>query len=156
METKDILTLTVTIINSLFVAILSIRSIKNDRIAKRENRKKSWYQSEVFSELKIKNHTDIMEKILLESSSKLEMCEKINDAVLDFFYTSINYVAFFDIKYCENLKWKILSAADEMMYSILDSEEMLTPKETDKILKIYRMKIIYLFYEFDMKTDKSL
>lgn len=153
---KDVITPIITILNAFFVAFLSIREIRREKIGKLEGKKKSWYQSEVISDAKIRRHIDDMRDILMSGSPKYETCEKINDAMLDFFYTSVNYVAFFDIKYCESLKSRIMEAADQAMYSILTDDDELTRREADKILKVYRMKIIYLFYEFDMKMDKTL
>ena len=156
MELKDIITITITILNSLFVAYLSIQEIKREKMGRQESKKKWWYQSEVISEEKVNTHIDEIRNILFSGCSKYEICEKLNDAMLDFFYTSVNYVSFFDIKYCDNLKGKIMSAVDQAMYSILSSEDEPSKRELEKIIKIYRMKIIYLFYEFDMKMDKSL
>lgn len=155
MDLNDIITLSVTILNSVFVAILSLQEIKREKSSKLANKKKSWYQTEVVSDKKLQEHLGRMNEILYKEESKVQMCEKMNDAMLDFFYTSINYVAFFDTKQCENIKKKLMMAVDAAMNDILACDGTLTYKEKTKILNVYRIHVMHIFYELDMKIENG-
>ncbi len=156
MDLNDIITLSVTILNSVFVAILSLQEVKREKSSKVANKKKAWYQSEVISDKKLQEHLSRMNEILYKEDSKIQMCEKMNDAMLDFFYTSINYVAFFDTKQCETIKKKLMTAVDSAMNDILSCEGTLTYKEKTKILNVYRINVMHLFYELDMKIESEV
>ncbi len=155
MSVNEIITLVITLINSLFVGVLSIQEIRREKRTKLENKKQAWFSSEVISDKKIQEHISNMSEVVFSPLPKHEICQKMNDVMMDFFYSSINYVAFFNGKYCEKLKQKIMAAVDNAMYSILMANDNPSGKEKDKILKIYRMKIIYLFYEFDIQANQK-
>ena len=155
MDLNDIITLVVNILNSVFVAMLSLQEIKREKASKVTNKKKAWYQTEVISDKKLQEHLSKVSEILYKETSKVEMCQRMNEAMLDFFYTSINYVAFFDTRQCEALKKKLMAAVDAAMCDVLSSEGELTYKEKGKILNVYRINVMYLFYEFDMKIENE-
>lgn len=156
-ETLDsvigILTVLISVVSVVSVIIMQIRQTNYEREAKRNEKKNSWYRSEVLSRERLGQHIDTLRGVLAEGEiSKQEMCVKINDAVLDFFYQSVNYVAFFDLKHYNTLKQKVMSASDNIMHSIL-IEDKITRKRSEEIIEIYRMNLMYLFYEYEMKIN---
>ena len=76
--------------------------------------------------------------------------------MLDFFYSSVNYVVFLNAKSCEQIKRSIMSAIDDMLYAILYRDSELTERDKEKIIKVYRIKIMSLFYEFDIRLEENL
>lgn len=146
------LTVLISAVSAISVVVISVQQSKWARQERQQNKKNTWYHSEVISEDKIKRHIDVEMREILEDEtlSKAEICEKLNEAMLDFFYRTVNYTAFFDLKPYNELKQKMMEAVDNMMYSVLMEDTPLDPNKADKFLEIYRMKIIYLFYEYDL------
>lgn len=156
-ETLDsiigILTVLISVVSVVSVIIMQIRQTNYEREAKRSEKKNSWYRSEVLSRERLGQHIEALRSILFDKSlTKQEICVGINDAVLDFFYQSVNYVAFFDLKHYNTLKQKVMSASDNIMHSIL-VEDVISDKRADEIIEIYRMNLMYLFYEYEMKIN---
>lgn len=152
----DIITLVITFVNSLFVAVLSIQNIKREQQEKINSKKKIWYETEVISAEKINKHIKDLEIALMGETDKIKICEKINSVMLDFFYTSVNYVVFLNSKYCEQIKQNIMAAVDDIMYALVYNDEQITDKDKAKLLKMYRIKIMSLFYDFDIKLEGNL
>ncbi|MBQ8320159.1 MAG: hypothetical protein IJX81_04695 [Clostridia bacterium] len=153
MDAVNVITLVISGISAASVFIMSFVEAQRSRREKLENKQTSWYQSEVLSPTKTNDHFNDLKAILQDgNSSKQEKCERLNEAMLDFFYNSINYIAFFNVNDCNGLKQKIMVAIDDVMYSVLVADEKLPPREGEKILTVYRMRIMHLFYEFDMKN----
>ena len=143
----------VSLASVVSVILLQVQQARLDRQAKHGEKKNSWYRNEVLSANKLENHVESLRSILNNPDlSKEQICNKINDTMLDFFYKSVNYIAFFDLRHYNELKQKIMAATDNIMYSVL-IEDALTEEKTEKILEIYRMKLTYLFYEYDMKIN---
>lgn len=153
MDVVNIITLIISGVSAASVFIMSFVEAQRSRREKLENKQTSWYQTEVLSPTKIDDHFGDLKTLLHDGSlSKQEKCERLNEAMLDFFYNSINYIAFFNVNDCNELKQKIMVAIDDVMYSVLVADEPLSLREGDKILTVYRMRIMHLFYEFDMKN----
>lgn len=143
----------VSLASVVSVILLQVQQARLDRQTKHSEKKNSWYRTEVLSANKLENHVEALRKVLNDDAlTKEQTCTKINDTMLDFFYKSVNYIAFFDLKHYNELKQKIMAATDNIMYSVL-IEDSLTEEKTEKILEIYRMKLTYLFYEYDMKIN---
>ena len=156
-ETLDsiigILTVLISVVSVVSVIVMQMRQTRYEQQAKRNEKKNSWYRSEVLSRERLSQHIDNLRNILFDKTlTKQEMCVGINEAVLDFFYQSVNYVAFFDLKHYNTLKQKVLSASDNIMHSIL-VEDTISDKRADEIIEIYRMNLMYLFYEYEMKIN---
>ena len=156
-ETLDsiigILTVLISVVSVVSVIVMQMRQTRYEQRAKRNEKKNSWYRSEVLSRERLSQHIDNLRNILFDKTlNKQEMCVGINEAVLDFFYQSVNYVAFFDLKHYNTLKQKVLSASDNIMHSIL-VEDTISDKRADEIIEIYRMNLMYLFYEYEMKIN---
>ena len=148
-----ILTVLISVVSVVSVIIMQIRQTNYEREAKRNEKKNSWYRSEVLSRERLSQHIESLRAVVFEKEiSKQEMCVKINDAVLDFFYQSVNYVAFFDLRHYNTLKQKVMSASDNIMHSIL-IEDKISNKRAEEIIEIYRMNLMYLFYEYEMKIN---
>ncbi len=153
MDAVNIITLVISGISATSVFIMSFVEAQRARREKLESKQTSWYQSEVLSPAKIDDHFSDLRAILQDGTlNKQEKCERLNDAMLDFFYNSINYIAFFNVEDCNELKQKIMIAIDDAMYSVLVADENPPPRVGEKILTVYRMRIMHLFYEFDMKN----
>lgn len=152
----DIATLVLSVLNSIIVTALSIQSIRREKHEKINSKKKLWYQTEVISADKINSHIEALKTVLFNDSDKLGKCEKINSVMLDFFYSSVNYVVFLNAKSCEQIKRSIMSAIDDMLYAILYRDSELTERDKEKIIKVYRIKIMSLFYEFDIRLEENL
>jgi high-affinity Fe2+/Pb2+ permease len=143
----------VSLASVVSVILLQVQQARLDRQTKHGEKKNSWYRNEVLSANKLENHVESLRTVLTNPDlTKEQMCTKINDTMLDFFYKSVNYIAFFDLRHYNELKQKIMAATDNIMYSVL-IEDVLTEEKTEKILEIYRMKLTYLFYEYDMKIN---
>ncbi len=156
MDIVNIITLVISGISATSVFIMSFVEAKRSRMEKLENKQTTWYQAEVLSTTKSNEHFDDLFGVLKNSDlNKQQKCERLNEVMLDFFYKSINYIAFFDVDSCNELKQKIMMAIDDVIYSVLVSEEVLTEREAEKIFTVYRMRIMYLFYEFDMKNQNK-
>ena len=156
-ETLDsiigILTVLISVVSVVSVIVMQMRQTRYEQQAKRNEKKNSWYRSEVLSRERLSQHIDNLRNILFDKTlTKQEMCVVINEAVLDFFYQSVNYVAFFDLKHYNTLKQKVMSASDNIMHSIL-VEDVIFDKRADEIIEIYRMNLMYLFYEYEMKIN---
>lgn len=156
-ETLDsiigILTVLISVVSVVSVIVMQMRQTRYEQRAKRNEKKNSWYRSEVLSRERLSQHIDNLRNILFDKTlTKQEMCVGINEAVLDFFYQSVNYVAFFDLKHYNTLKQKVMSASDNIMHSIL-VEDTISDKRADEIIEIYRMNLMYLFYEYEMKIN---
>ena len=67
-----------------------------------------------------------------------------------FFYNVVDYVSFFDSVEYEQMKTTIMTAMDNVMFSIVYMEREPTAKDVEKILDIYRMKLTYYFYKIDI------
>ena len=156
-ETLDsiigILTVLISVVSVVSVIVMQMRQTRYEQRAKRNEKKNSWYRSEVLSRERLSQHIDNLRNILFDKTlTKQEMCVGINEAVLDFFYQSVNYVAFLDLKHYNTLKQKVMSASDNIMHSIL-VEDTISDKRADEIIEIYRMNLMYLFYEYEMKIN---
>lgn len=148
-----ILTVLISIVSVVSVIVMQMRQTRYERENKRNEMKNSWFRAEVLSRERLDQHIDTLRQILfVPNASKEAVCVQINDAVLDFFYQSINYVAFFDLKHYNTLKQKVMSASDNIMHSVL-MEEHISEKRADEIIEIYRMNLMYLFYEYEMKIN---
>lgn len=155
MDAANIITLVLSGISATSVFIMSFVEAQRSRRDKQENKQANWYQAEVLSPAKIDDHFNDLHDILNNGNlSKQEKCEQLNDAMLEFFYNSINYIAFFNVDKCNELKQQIMIAIDDIMYSILIADENLPPRTGEKILSVYRMRIMHLFYKFDLKSKK--
>ena len=151
----EILTVLISAVSAVSVIVMSVQQTKRARQEKQQDKKNSWYRSEVISAEKINEHIEVELTAILnnENLSKFQMCTELNDAMLSFFYRSVNYMAFFNLKKYNALKLKIMAEIDNIMYSVLIEEGALTPDKADKILEIYRMKLIYLFYDYEMSIE---
>lgn len=151
----DILAVLISAVSAVSVVVMSVQQTKRARQEKQQDKKNSWYRSEVISAEKMNEHIEVELSAILnnERLSKFEMCTELNDAMLSFFYRSVNYMAFFNLKKYNALKLKIMSEVDNIMYSVLIEENGLTPEKAEKILEIYRMKLIYLFYDYEMSIE---
>lgn len=151
----DILAVLVSAVSAISVVVMSVQQTKRARQEKQQDKKNSWYRSEVISAEKMNEHIEVELSAILnnEKLSKFEMCTELNDAMLSFFYRSVNYMAFFNLKKYNSLKLKIMSEVDNIMYSVLIEEGALTPEKAEKILEIYRIKLIYLFYDYEMSIE---
>lgn len=155
MDAANIITLILSGISATSVFIMSFVEAQRSRRNKQESKQSNWYQAEVLSPAKIDDHFNDLYDILNNNTfSKQEKCEQLNDAMLEFFYNSINYIAFFNVDKCNELKQQIMIAIDDIMYAILISDENLSPRTSEKILSVYRMRIMHLFYKFDLKAKK--
>ena len=150
------LTVLVSTVSAVSVVLLSRQQSKQAKIDRRQAKQNSWYRSEVISENKLRNHIDVEIRniILNDKLDKKQMCTEINTAMLSFFYRSVNYMAFFNLKHYNALKQKIMAETDNLMYNVLIESGKLSEQKADKALEIYRMKLIYLFYDYEMKFDK--
>lgn len=144
----------VSIINTIFVIVIGVYNIKSSKRDKVSHTKKMWFDTEVVSTSKIDEHLKKMQEILYSTSRLAEKCKRIDDAMLDFFYSSINYVHFIDADSCKKLKHDILLAVDELLLTVLYGGNTMSKREKEKVLKVYRIKFVYLFYELDMSIDK--
>lgn len=156
-ETLDsvigILTVLISVVSVVSVIVMQMRQTRYEQQAKRNEKKNSWYRSEVLSRERLDQHIDNLRNILFDKTlTKQEICVGINEAMLDFFYQSVNYVAFFDLKHYNTLKQKVMSASDNIMHSVL-VEDDISDKRADEIIEIYRMNLMYLFYEYEMKIN---
>lgn len=151
----EILTVLISAVSAVSVIVMSVQQTKRARQEKQQDKKNSWYRSEVISAEKINEHIEVELTAILnnENLSKFQMCTELNEAMLSFFYRSVNYIAFFNLKKYNALKLKIMAEIDNIMYSVLIEEGALTPDKADKILEIYRMKLIYLFYDYEMSIE---
>ena len=147
----NIATIILSFASVISFAVLQRSQNKHDHLMKKEEKKNTWYQSEVLSKAKLKSHVDKMKLVLSDPElDHKEMCELINMEMQTFFNKSVNYIAFFDKKQYKILKQKIMAAVDNVMNSIL-LEKTLQESQAEQILDIYQMKLNYLFYEYDMK-----
>ena len=151
MDVVDIVTLALSAINSLSVIIIGAQNIRREKKEKIKSKKKIWYKTEVISNDKINKHVKDIESVLNEDSDKLTTCQKLNSCMLDFFYSSINYIAFFNMKYCEQIKKEIMAAMDSVICAVVYSEKTMSSRDKEKALKIYRIKIMSLFYNLDLQ-----
>ncbi|MDE6201289.1 MAG: hypothetical protein K2M47_05375 [Clostridiales bacterium] len=151
MELIDIITLALSAINSLSVIVIGVQTARREKKEKIKSKKKIWYKTEVISNDKINKHVQAIEQVLNEESDKLTMCQKLNSCMLDFFYSSINYIAFFNMKYCEQIKKEIMAAMDSVICAVVYSENKMSDRDKEKALKIYRIKIMALFYNLDLQ-----
>lgn len=150
------LTVLISTVSAVSVVWLSRQQSKQNRIERRQAKQNSWYRSEVISEDKLRKHIDVEIKNIITNNklNKKEMCSEINKAMLNFFYRSVNYMAFFNLKHYNSLKQKIMAETDNLMYNVLIESGTLSEAKAEKALEIYRMKLIYLFYDYEMKFDK--
>lgn len=151
----DLFAVLISAVSAVSVVVMSVQQTKRTRQEKQQDKKNTWYRSEVISEEKMKEHIEVELSGILNNSklSKFQMCTELNEAMLSFFYRSVNYMAFFNLKKYNALKLKIMAEIDNIMYSVLIEEGALTPDKADKILEIYRMKLIYLFYDYEMSIE---
>lgn len=119
--------------------------------AEKQNQKKNTWHKEMLSTEKIEAHVKEVEAVLRDSTLSCQgQCSALNKKMLDFFYNVVNYVSFFDIVQYESLKTGIMSAMDNVMFSLALKEAELDPDEIEKILDVYRMKLTYHFYKIDI------
>lgn len=149
-------TVVISAVSAVSIVWMSRTQAKQNKIERRQARQNSWFRSQVISDEKLRNHINIEIKNIITNDklNKKEMCTAINTAMLNFFYTTINYMAFFNIKEYNKLKHKIMAETDNLMYNVLIENGKLSSEKADKALEIYRMKLIYLFYDYEMKFDK--
>ena len=154
MDLVNIITLVISGVSAASVFIMSSIEARRSKLEKLEKKQTTWYQAEVLSPAKTNEHFADLARILEQSNlTKQQKCEDLNEAMLNFFYNSINYIAFFDVDSCNELKQKIMVAIDEVMYSVLVTEDEFTHRDAEKTLTVYRMRIMHLFYEFDMSNQ---
>ncbi|MBR5773506.1 MAG: hypothetical protein IKY44_01515 [Clostridia bacterium] len=149
------LTVLISAVSAISVVVLSVNQSKLARKEKQQQKKDALYRSEVISERKLNEHIDVELDGILKNNqfTKLDKCKKLNDAMLTFFYRSLNYMAFFNLAKYNELKLKIMAEIDNMMYSVLMYEEELPEEKAEKILEIYKMKLIYLFHDYEMSLE---
>ncbi len=143
---------------SAFAAIISAvgvfavaRSQSLQAEAEKQTQKKNTWHKEMLSTEKIDAHAKEVEEVLNDSTlSKQEKCTALNTKMLDFFYNVVNYVSFFDLVQYETLKTNIMSAMDNVMFSVVYQEKPLTADDVDKIMDVYKMKLTYHFYKIDI------
>ncbi len=156
MDVVNIITLVISGVSAASVFILSFVEAKRSKLEKFEKKQNAWYEAEVLSNEKMNEHFAELSNILKDTNlNKQQKCEKLNETMLDFFYKSINYIAFFDVDSCNALKQKIMMAIDDVMYAVLVEEEALSQREAEKVFTVYRMRIMHLFYEFDVNNEKK-
>lgn len=159
MDAGDIISLVLGILNTSCVLGLSINSISRDKQIKKANKKKAWYNSEVISEKKIQDHLQKLEKALTiddsisETDDTMKMVIEVNNCMLDFFYCSLDYIRFIDVDACKKIKRDVMAAIDEILLRIAFSSKELTTFDKNRMIKIYRVKLIQSFYEIDMLID---
>lgn len=149
------LTVLISAVSAISVVVLSVNQSKLAQKEKQQKKKDALYRSEVISERKLNEHIEQdLHGILNDNAlSKHEKCEKLNGAMLSFFYRALNYMAFFNLAKYNELKIKIMAEIDNIMYSVLIDEEQLSPEKAEKILEIYKMKLIYLFHDYEMSLE---
>lgn len=149
------LTVLVSAVSAISVVVLSVNQSKLAQKEKQQKKKDALYRSEVISDRKLNEHIEHdLQGILNDNTlSKQEKCEKLNDAMLSFFYRALNYMAFFNLAKYNELKIKIMAEIDNIMYSVLIDDEHLSHEKAEKILEIYKMKLIYLFHDYEMSLE---
>lgn len=149
-------TVIISAVSAVSIVWMSRQQAKQTKLERRQAKQNSWYRSEVISETKLRNHIDVdIRKIITNKDlNKKEICTAINSAMLNFFYRSVNYMAFFNLKHYNTLKQKIMAETDNLIYNVLIENGALSDEKAEKALEIYRMKLIYLFYDYEMKFDK--
>ena len=145
----SILTLLISFTNVAFLifnAFYTARTTK--RITALEGKKK-WLGSEVISEDKISKHIEEVEKALCCSDIE-KACGEVEKAMFDFFYDSVNYIKIIDNEQYTKISQEIMLAIDDILVTLLDSEDKLEQRDIDRIGKIYRTKLLKLFYKMGM------
>lgn len=136
---------------SAFGVFAVARSQSLQAEAEKQTQKKNTWHKEMLSTEKIDVHAKEVEQVLADHTlNKQEKCAALNTKMLDFFYNVVNYVSFFDLVQYERLKTGIMSAMDNVMFSVVFQENQPTEAELDKIMDVYKMKLTYLFYKIDI------
>ena len=127
---------------------------KRQAIVEEQNKKKDIWHKEILSTEKIEEHAKEFEVILkCKTLNRQEKCEKLNAKMFEFFYNVVDYVSFFDSVKYEELKTTIMTAVDNVMFSIVYMDHDPTNEDVEKILDIYRMKLTYYFYKMDIDNQ---
>lgn len=149
------LTVIISAVSAISVVVLSVNQSKLSKKEKQQEKKDALYRTEVISDRKLNEHIEVELSGILKNNqlSKCDKCKKLNEAMLAFFYRSLNYMAFFNIEKYNELKLKIMSEIDNMMYSVLMYEDELSSEKADKILEVYKMKLIYYFHDYEMSLE---
>ena len=149
----EIVSVLVSIVSAVGVFAVA-NAQKRQAVVQEQNKKKDIWHKEILSTEKIEEHAKQFEVILkCKALTRQEKCEKINAKMFEFFYNVVDYVSFFDSVKYEELKTTIMTAVDNIMFSIVYMEHEPNSEDVEKILDIYRMKLTYYFYKMDIDQE---
>ena len=103
---------------------------------------------------KIDLHLEELVKALQSKGTIAEICEKIDQCMLNFFYNCVNYIYFINPDSCQKIKEGVLKAMDEVLFSVVSEDGELSVREIEKLSKMYKVKIAALLYELDMNPEE--
>jgi len=112
------------------------------------NKRKSWYQTEMFNKDKIERYYNALKEIIKNDTDKFEKCKLIDEETTNFIFGAVDYIKFLNVGYCSKIKKLILVCSDELVAELL--EDTFTEKDGIRLVDSHRFKLYQMFYEFDV------
>jgi len=152
METREILTLLLLLMNFLLLAFNSFHSIQTGRSQSKYKKRTAWYNAEIFNRGRIEDYYKSLETVSVNKEfSAVEKCQKIDEALADFHSAVIDYSRIISDKHCILLKKTVTSACDELLDEVIRGDA--GAQEIAKMIRIHRLKFLKILFDEDILGD---